>query len=82
VACLEERLGPTMAVHAGEARLFMPGLDTEAGPDRHPGFATPETSHSAARNVEAAAQVATHAWSTSVSRRSEFDAHWAKAVGA
>jgi hypothetical protein len=78
---LEECLGSGMAVHAGEARPFMPGLaaDADADPEQHPAFAQ---SHAAPRleasYVEAAAQRATHSWCTSVARRADFDVLWAR----
>jgi hypothetical protein len=82
VACLENWLGPRMAVSAGEARLFMPGLQTDVDAGRHPAFTDLRTSHSQASDVEAAAQTAIHAWSTSTSRRADFEAHWTRAVAA
>jgi hypothetical protein len=79
VACLETYLGPRMALHAGEARLFIPGLAANADPEEHPTFSDlQKPTRSEAGYVEAAAQRATHSWSTSVARRADFDALWAK----
>jgi hypothetical protein len=83
VSCLEDCLGSRMAVHAGEARLFMPGLAAGADPEKHPAFADPQTPpRLEASYVEAAAQRATHSWSTSVARRADFEVLWARAGGA
>lgn len=83
VSCLEECLGQGMAVRAGDARLFMPGLAPDDEPDKHPAFANLDVpAHSEASYVEAAAQRATHSWSTSIARRADFEALWAKSGGA
>lgn len=79
---LENLLGRDMAVHAGEARLFMPGLAAEPDPEMHPCFPKDPISRSAAGDIEIAAQAATHGWSTSPTRRADFDALWATALGA
>jgi hypothetical protein len=79
LSCLEECLGSGMAVHAGEARLFMPGLAVDADPEQHPAFAQPRAEpRLEASYVEAAAQRATHSWCTSASRRADFDVLWAR----
>ena len=70
-----------MALHAGEARLFMPGLAADADPAEHPAFANLQTTwRSEGSYVEAAAQRATHSWSTSAARRADFDALWARSA--
>ena len=83
VSCLEECLGPRMAVRAGEARLFMPGLAAAgANPKAHQTISSPlAPSTSEASDVEAAAQQATHSWSTSGRRRADFEVLWAKVGG-
>jgi hypothetical protein len=81
VSCLEGFLGSRMAVHAGQARLFLPGLAADdPNPEGHPSFADLQVSvGSQASYVEAAALQATHSWSTSAARRADFDALWARA---
>jgi hypothetical protein len=79
---LENLLGRDMAVHAGEARLFMPGLAAEPDPEKHPCFPKDPISRPAAGDIEIAAQAATLGWSTSPARRADFDALWAAALGA
>jgi hypothetical protein len=80
---LENCLGPRMAVRAGQARLFMPGFADDADPDMHPAFAERRAPpRLEASYVEAAAQRATHSWSTSVARRADFDLLWTKSARA
>lgn len=79
ISCLEECLGSGMALHAGEARLFMPGLAADPDPKQHPAFAQPHRAQRLdARYIEAAAQRATYSWSTSAARRADFDALWSR----
>jgi hypothetical protein len=79
LSCLEGCLGSGMAVHAGEARLFMPGLAAGFDPERHPAFTQPRAAPRLdASHLEAAAQRATHSWSTSAARRADFDALWTR----
>ncbi len=76
--CLEASLGRRMAVHAGETRLFMPGLQVDADPANHPAFADLSGVAPSGASAEAAAQTATHLWSTSTARCADFEALWAK----
>lgn len=79
ISCLEECFGSGMALHAGEARLFMPGLAADPDPEQHPAFTqTHAAQRLEASYIEAAAQHATHSWSTSAARRADFDALWAR----
>jgi hypothetical protein len=83
VSCLEDCLGSRMAVHAGEALLFMPGLVADADPDKHPALADLHAPpRSKASYIEAAAQTAIHSWSPSVARRADFEVLWAGSGGA
>ena len=81
-SCLEGCLGGSLGVSPGEARLFMPGLAADADPGGHPAFRSLQGSlRSEAGDVEAAVQTATHSWSTSLARRADFEALWARSGG-
>jgi hypothetical protein len=83
VSYVEDCLGARMAVHAGEARLFLPGLAADDDPDMHPTFGDLRAPPCLkASDVEDAAQTAAQSWSTSAARLADFDVLWAKSGGA
>jgi len=81
---LRDWLGSELAVDAGGARLFMPGLEEVGGPGQHPGFARSPSARprTAAGDLGSTVQAAIHAWSVSAPRRLDFDALWSSVGGA
>ncbi len=80
-ARLEKRLGQEMAIPAREARLFMPGIGKNGGPEAHPRFVPRRTPDDEA-NGAGGARAAAYEWSVSHLRRIGFDALWSTTVGA
>ncbi|MEO7117197.1 MAG: hypothetical protein ABIZ18_15230 [Caldimonas sp.] len=86
-ATLQRRLGTAMEVCPGEARLFMPCVDSVA-PAKHPRFVSMSSLQGETEtepdgdDVGSSASAATYEWSTSAQRRTGFDALWSSSVGA
>lgn len=88
-ATLRERLGTAMEVCPGEARLFMPRVDSVA-PEQHLRFVPAACAQGEGESglapyreeASSAASAATYEWSTSAQRCRGFDALWASCVGA